>query len=173
MGQRDGRQTGSGWSETYSLDGFGNSGTLMDNATLCLLFSAAACSGASASAGLECVKALELPRYSFIARRAPQGGTVRAVVKLGASGGPTAILTPGADANLAAEVREALTEETRYLDSCRGKELELVFTFRLEGEAREYPETRVEFQTPNQFIITSQPKKVHVLIDGKPSPRKI
>lgn len=42
--------------------------------------------GLLGAADLECIKDMELPHYSFLARRSPLGGTVRAIVKIGQNG---------------------------------------------------------------------------------------
>jgi hypothetical protein len=115
----------------------------------------------SAFAGLECIQGIELPRYSFIARRTPSGGTVRAVVKVGNDGKAASIRTPGADDNLAEEVRDTLTDGTSYVQSCKGLEFEIVFTFRLEGEATPRPLVWIKFESPNHFTIISEPKQPH------------
>ena len=70
----------------------------------------------SAFAGLECIQEIELPRY-FIARRSPEGGMVRAIVKVGSDGKASHVRTPGADKNLAEEVRDTLTDGTSYVRS--------------------------------------------------------
>jgi hypothetical protein len=118
-----------------------------------------------AFAGTECIKEMELPGYSFVARRVPKGGTVRAIVKIGKNGKPIAISTPNSDENLAEEVRDKLTDTTSYLESCQGKIVELLFTFRLEGKPVGNPATTVRFQPPNRFIIISEPLSPHSLYD--------
>jgi hypothetical protein len=117
---------------------------------------------AAAPGNLDCIKEIELPRYSFIARRSP-GGTVKAVVRIGPHGKATIVTTPNADKDLSEEVRDTLTDGTSYLESCNGQELELVFTFRIEGPAVEYPMTTIRFHPPNHFIIVSERKKPHIL----------
>jgi hypothetical protein len=119
----------------------------------------------TASAGIECIKEIELPNYSFIARRMPNGGTVKAIVKIGENGRPVSISTPNAEENLAEEVRDTLTDGTSYFDSCKGKHVELFFTFRLEGKPTGKPLTTFRFQPPNRFIIISEPQTPHFLYD--------
>ena len=118
-----------------------------------------------AAADLGCIKDIELPRYSFLARRSPQGGTVRAIVRIGENGKAEGISTPSADENLASEVRNVLMDETSYQTSCRGKSVELLFTFRIEGEPATYPFMTYHFEPPNHFTIVSEPKKPHILLD--------
>jgi hypothetical protein len=119
-----------------------------------------------AAAGLDCVKEIELPQYSFIARRSPAGGTVRAIIKIGHNGKPVTISMPKADDNLAEEVRGTLTDGTLYVESCAGQEVELVFVFRLEGKPADTPFTTFRFQPPNRFVIISEPKKPHILYNS-------
>ena len=87
---------------------------------------------------------------------------MRAVVKVGANGKAAHVRTPGADKNLAEEVRNTLTDGTSYDRSCKGSEIEIDFTFRLEGEADARPLTKVKFEPPNHFIIISEPQKPHI-----------
>lgn len=119
----------------------------------------------AASAGIDCIREIELPRYSFVARRAPAGGTVKALIMIGKSGRPVTIRTPNSDENLAEEVRDTLRDNTSYSGACQGKEIEIVFTFRLEGKPSEYPMTSVHFQPPNHFVLVSEPKRPHLLFD--------
>jgi hypothetical protein len=119
------------------------------------------CPALRASTGIECIKEIELPHYSFVARGIHGGGTVRAIVKIGENGRPTNISTLNAEENLAEEVRDTLTDGTSYLESCKGKHVELFFTFRLEGKPTGKPLTTTRFQPPNRFIIISEPQTPH------------
>jgi len=114
---------------------------------------------AAASKDLGCVERMKIPGYSFIARRSPKGGTVRAVVTVGSAGKAGSIDFGTSDANLAEEVRGYLSSETKYSEGCEGKTVELLFTFRLEGEAEWTPPVFFEFRPPNHFIIKSRPRK--------------
>jgi hypothetical protein len=114
---------------------------------------------ASAATGLACIKEIELPTYSYVARRSA-GGTVKAIVAIGNHGHAASIDIPNADKDLAEEVRTTLELGTTYSDSCRGERVEIVFTFILQGEPAEYPRTWIKFEPPNHFTITSEPRKV-------------
>jgi hypothetical protein len=111
------------------------------------------------AADLGCIKEMSVPYYSHVARRSTKGGTVRAVVTIGPSGKAAKIDTDTADPNLAEEVRIFLSEATTYNEGCADKQVELVFTFRLEGDAEWTPPVFVKFAPPNHFIIISRPKK--------------
>ncbi len=67
--------------------------------------------------------------------------------------------TVTSDPDLAQEVRGYLTHETTYDKACKGKRVEFVFTFRLEGTPEYTPLVWVKFQPPNRFVIVSRPQK--------------
>jgi hypothetical protein len=118
---------------------------------------------AAEASDLDCIKDIELPTYSFVARRSQTGGTVTAIVTVGQDGKASRVTTPDADANLAEEVRDSLSDGTSYLPSCAGKNLTIVFTFKLEGEPVDNPYTSIHFEPPNHFVIISRPKKPYIL----------
>ena len=115
-----------------------------------------------APSDLGCIKDLMVPRYNLYARRSATGGTVKAIVTIGSSTKPAKIELQATDQDLAEEVRAYLTRETTYSEACEGKLVELLFTFRLEGEAEWDPPVFVRFQPPNHFIIISRPKKPNI-----------
>jgi hypothetical protein len=116
----------------------------------------------ASAADLACIKELGIPSYSHTARRAPEGGTVRAVVKIGPLGRAAKIETNGANPDLAEEVRNFLSEATTYKEGCANKRVELIFTFQLEGDPEWTPQVFVRFAPPNHFTIVSRPKKPNV-----------
>ncbi|HME10016.1 MAG TPA: hypothetical protein VKG25_23360 [Bryobacteraceae bacterium] len=111
-----------------------------------------------AASGLECVVDLGIPQYTYLARRS-LGGDVTAYVRVGKHGKVASIRTPGADVNLAKEVELGLRYDTTYLESCKGQEVDIVFTFRLEGEPEDDPSTHIRFLPPNHFVLISHPRK--------------
>jgi hypothetical protein len=117
------------------------------------------------AADMRCIKDIELPHYGFVARRNPKGGDVRAIVSIGPNGKAKIVSTPNADQNLATEIRDTLVDGTSYLASCNGEDLEILFTFRLEGKPAVYPFTSVHFEPPNHFIVISEPKKPYVVLE--------
>ena len=107
---------------------------------------------------LECITQIELPSYSFVARMS-LGGDVTAFVRVGPRGKVASIRMPGADQSLDREVEATLREDTLYDSHCSGRQIEVVFTFRLEGDFVDDPHTRIEFAPPNHFILISQPHR--------------
>jgi hypothetical protein len=110
-----------------------------------------------AQEGMNCVKDMMVPTYTYIARRSPSGGDVQAVIKLGPDGKPE-VETKSADADLALEVRRFLTHQATFNPVCHGKSIEMTFTFRLEGAPEAIPPVWVRFQPPNHFVIVSRPR---------------
>src|SRR5580704_2760349 len=113
---------------------------------------------------LICIKEMGIPWYTHVARRS-SGGDVTARVRVGAHGKAASILTPGADLNLAKEVEQFLMIDTSYLESCEGQELEVVFTFRFEGQPANQPWTHVRFLPPNHFILITQPNNPGIVLN--------
>ncbi len=115
---------------------------------------------AASEPALGCIEEMELPRYTFVAKRSP-GGTVRATITVGEVGKPLRIALDTSDEDLALEVREALTEAITFKRSCRGSKVTLFFTFKLEGEPSDDSTVVVHFRAPNQFTLTARPRKPH------------
>jgi hypothetical protein len=107
---------------------------------------------------MSCVAEIEIPRYSFVARRAAQTGTVEVDLRVSESGAAEDIKSIAPDDSLIQEVEAFLKAKAKFLLSCSGQRVHMLFTFRLEGEARSDPFSIVKFRPPNHFIITSQPK---------------
>lgn len=125
-------------------------------AAMVVLFGFVAQTGSRPADNVDCLVQLEIPRYTFVARRAATTGTVEAHVLVGREGKIDKMQTTGADPNLGLEV-EGFLKKSSFLPSCHGREVRLFYTFRLEGEARLDPFAIVSFRPPNHFIITSQP----------------
>ena len=109
---------------------------------------------------LDCIEEIEMPRYTYVAKRSP-GGTVRAIITVGNAGKALRIALDTSDEDLALEVRGTILEDTKFKRSCRGLKVTLVFTFKLEGEPSDDPTVTVHFRSPNHFTLTTQPRKPH------------
>ena len=118
--------------------------------------------GADEWQGVGCIEEIEIPRYSAVARLALKPGTVRAQIKIGKDGQLSDLTLEAPDPNLADEVRGWVEHTGRFRPSCVGREVTLLFTFRLQGEATHYPFAIVRFRPPNHFIIISQPRLPHI-----------
>ena len=111
---------------------------------------------------IDCIVELMVPRYNLSSRRAVGGGTVVARILIADDGRPSKIDIESADNNLADEVRAYLTNSTKYAASCAQKQIEIKFTYRLEGAPEYNPLVFVQFRPPNHFVITSRPLKPQV-----------
>jgi hypothetical protein len=118
--------------------------------------------------GISCIEEIEIPRYSAVARLALRTGTVQTRVKIGKKGRPVEIILESPDPKLADEVRGWLKHTGRFRAVCQGREIHLLFTFRLEGEPTPNPFAIIRFRPPNHFIIISQP--MLPVIDSRPPP---
>jgi hypothetical protein len=106
---------------------------------------------------MQCVTEIEVPRYSWVARGAIHDtGTVTIDLRIGRSGAMEDIQTKGPDQRLIKEVTSFLEAGAKFSPSCEGKRVQMLFTFRMEGEPTHYPFTRFTFRPPNHFIVTSQ-----------------
>jgi len=129
--------------------------TLINFGTIIVAFAfCQCCQGQS----LDCIAEMTVPRYSLSSRRSTRGGDVAATVSIGVDGRPSSIDLRSDDTNLAEEVQVFLSRHTTYASNCAGKKVELMFTFRLEGEAEINPPVWVRFRPPNHFIIVSRPR---------------
>lgn len=108
---------------------------------------------------LDCITEMMIPRYNLSSRRSRAGGDVTAKITIGSVGRIAAIELEAADRDLADEVRAYLTNETQYSDRCQGKQVEIKFTFKLEGEPEVNPPVFIYFRPPNHFVIVSRPQK--------------
>lgn len=118
--------------------------------------------------GVACIEEMEIPRYSYVARLALKTGTVHALVKIGEGGRLSDVILDAPDPRLADEVRGWIKHTARFRPSCAGREVRLLFTFRLEGEPTHYTFAIVRFRPPNHFIIISQP--LLSIIEYRPVP---
>jgi len=120
---------------------------------------------------MRCIKRLELPPYTPIARAARNTGLVRAGVVVGVKGEAAWMKITGPDPWLEEEVRNHLGR-SEFQPSCTGKETVIEFVFILDGEPVSVPPIpRIQFVAPNRFVIESRP--VQASIDyGVPRPNK-
>lgn len=134
-----------------------------------LLFSMLFCPGkvTAQDRGLNCIKELMIPGYNLSSRRSASGGTITATVTLGKAGKISEIETAPSNPDLADEVRAYLRSST-YSDDCVGRQVEIKFTFLLEGEPEASPPVFVRFRPPNHFLIVSRPRRTMVIEPSKP-----
>ena len=110
-------------------------------------------------AGMACIKEMMVPDYTAVARRSPTGGTIKATISIGRNGEADRVDTSGSDPDLADVVRGYLSKAATYSTGCQGKQVHLVFTFRLEGAPELTPPVFFAFRPPNHFVIISRPQK--------------
>jgi hypothetical protein len=119
---------------------------------VCLL----ANSALRADDNLSCINEIELPRFATSVR-VPTGGHVLAAIRLGPDGQVDSVSLSSSEPDLLAEVEYHLRKKTVYRPDCRGKEVRLEFTFRVEGAPSVNPYSIVRFRPPNHFVIVTQP----------------
>lgn len=126
----------------------------------CLAATGMMLGGCASAAEISCVKELELPRFAT-AGRSPSGGTVVAKIELEGGYPRINVRSRPKDKSLEAEVKYHLSERAKYKTSCTGQ-MELSFTFAVEGESSYTPVTRVFFKPPNAFVIVTQPLRMSI-----------
>jgi hypothetical protein len=117
--------------------------------------------------GVGCIKELQVPMYTSVARRSPAGGTVRARITIGNSGKAEALSLDSKDPDLKQEVKLFLGPAS-FMANCAGRQVLLLFTFRLEGEPEPNPPVFVWFRGPNEFVIVSAPRSPAISSDNRP-----
>ncbi len=117
---------------------------------------------AQQDANLECVEELGVPRYTYMARRSPNGGEVSAVVTIGPAGTAVSVETRSESPHLAEEVRSFLQNATKFKKGCESQKVRLRFTFQMQGEPEWQPIVFVKFRPPNHFIIVSSPLRPRI-----------
>lgn len=117
---------------------------------------------AQQDANIECVEELGVPRYTYMARRSPNGGEVAATVRIGSNGLAADVETRSDSPHLAEEVRSFLQNATKFKKGCELKKVRLRFTFQMEGEPEWQPIIFVKFRPPNHFIIVSSPLRPRI-----------
>jgi hypothetical protein len=89
-------------------------------------------------------------------------GSVRAIVTIGNDGKTERVDAITPDTNLAEEVRGYLIRHAEFDGTCAGKRVELIFTFKQDGEPEYTPPVWVKFRPPNHFIIITRPKEPEI-----------
>jgi hypothetical protein len=117
--------------------------------------------------GMECISEITIPQYLNAARIAGPG-TVNALVKVGAKGKASQIDIHSENHWLAEEVDYYLRRLTSYSETCEGKNLNLVFTYILDGEPAYRPRLIVRFRPPNHFLLISRPVKTEAYRAERP-----
>ncbi len=102
-----------------------------------------------------------MPEYSGIARQARIEGTLSANIKLGPAAEVKEVAAPEVSARpqlklLLPSVEYAL-RKSQFRRDCAGKELVLVFEFRITGDPYDGVQKEFAFGYPNRFAITSRP----------------
>jgi hypothetical protein len=109
-----------------------------------------------------CVERLEIPAYPLLARQARLAGTLSVTVTLG-SGARIENIAAKADLNnngaqgvLLIPVQNAI-RTAHFREDCAGKQVILVFDFRITGDPSDRQQQEVAFGFPNRFRITTRP----------------
>jgi hypothetical protein len=109
-----------------------------------------------------CVERLEMPTYPLLARQARLAGTLSVTVTLG-PGATVENITTKADLNnnTAQGVFFTPLKNTilkgRFREDCAGKQVTLIFEFRISGDPSDRQQQEAAFGFPNRFWITARP----------------
>ena len=100
------------------------------------------------SDNMQCVVEMEVPRYSWIARGSVHDtGTVDISFRIGDQLDPRDIQAITPDPRLLEEVVGVLRTGAKFLPSCRGQRVHMLFTFQMEGETSSAPFAIVKFRS--------------------------
>lgn len=126
--------------------------------------------GQSAWSSLSCISSLELPTRGLAAARASGSDTVVATVRVGTRDALPKIELVGGDLGLKTEVEVAL-RESKFSDRCTGKDIKLIFEFRLQDPPTEnITPPVVRFLPPNRFLLIF--RRVAPVVDLAPARRQ-
>lgn len=102
---------------------------------------------------LTCVRRLQVPEYSPLARQARQTGTAVTTVTLGQGGMVERVDVAGVKSLLKGDVERAI-RESDFSPECRGERLSFLFTFFLRDPPHQFPRPLLAFSPPNHFFIS-------------------
>src|SRR5450759_1762648 len=108
-----------------------------------------------ARSSVYCAAGIEKPAYPRLARISSISGLVTAHFTIGASGKADAVRLEGHPV-LTKEIDVAI-RRTEFPAGCQSENLDVTFSFRLEGEPSDEPRTSVVFNAPKEYIVTSNP----------------
>ena len=122
-----------------------------------------ATSGLTDTPNAACVERLELPSYPLLARQARLAGTLSVTIALDHSAAVDKITAKanlnnnGAQGVLFVPVQNAILHKAHFRQNCAGKEVVLVFDFRITGDPSDAQQQEAAFGFPNRFWITARP----------------
>lgn len=102
---------------------------------------------------LRCVRRIQVPEYSPVARQARLTGTAATTVTLGEGGAVERVDVTGVDRLLKDYVERAI-RLSEFSPECRGERLSFLFTFSLRYPPDHFPRPSLAFSPPNHFFIS-------------------
>src|SRR5262249_37933893 len=105
-----------------------------------------------------CVERLELPKYPLLARQARLVETLSVTIMLDGSAAVEKITAKadlnnnGAQGVLFIPVQNAILHKAHFRQDCAGKEVILVFDFRITGDPSDAEQQEAAFGFPNPFL---------------------
>jgi hypothetical protein len=109
-----------------------------------------------------CVEMLQLPAYPLLARQAGLAGTLTVTVNTGPDGKVQQLSArpnlnnDRAQSVLLIPVQKAI-RSSQFRPDCTGKQVILVFEFRINGDPDDHQQQEMAFGFPNRFRITTRP----------------
>ena len=117
-----------------------------------------------AQSSVKCASEIEKPAYPRLARIANISGSVAAHFAVGATGKADGVRLEGHPL-LTKEIDVAI-RRTEFPAGCQSENLDVTFSFRLEGEPSDEPRSSVVFNAPDQYIVTSHPTGIVCILRG-------
>ncbi len=121
------------------------------------------------AAGLDCIVSMELPQYAALG--VPMTGDVNTTITVGKDGRAADVNFSDAPQGMWRQVQGlvaySLRERSTYDPACVGKKIQLLFTYRREGQPTAEPFAITRFTPPNRFTFVTQPRLPNVDRLGK------
>jgi hypothetical protein len=122
---------------------------------LCLAYFGVAAQASAGEDPMTCVKEVAAPQFLGNMQGLP--ARVEVTVELG-TGGALASVKSKTDVDwIKTEMALAFGSRAQYLDACRGKTLQFVVSYVLDGKPTDKPISETTIRMPNEFIIRYRP----------------
>jgi hypothetical protein len=121
----------------------------------CLLCFGSAARAAADDGPMACVKAVTAPQFLGNVQGLP--ARVEVTVELGTVGNVASVKSKTDVDWIKAEMSLAFGANAQYLDECRGKTLQFVVSYVLEGKPTDKPISETTIRMPNEFVIRYHP----------------
>jgi hypothetical protein len=114
--------------------------------------------------GFGCVDQMTLPVYAGLVWQAQITGTATARILLNSEGSALHVKIDSPHKALTGWVAGTLSKAS-FLKECKGRTIELIFKYRLEGQKREAPDNQIVVKHPGTVEITAYPPILHPIVN--------